>query len=205
MLNRLVSFRVKKLGLPHLACGLENLEWTEVKQKVHEILAALNLKLTDFSLKNSPVSNKLDADPHPKDLQEAQTQAVDLKQVKTLVLKQSHTSRSQLRSFNGDAWKLWNLFGELTTHNNILFRRFEDPKTSTKNFQQVVPTPLVPEILHSLHSDRTSASFGVTKTLEKLRSRFYWPGQKRDDDDFVGSCLVCQKRNSPSNEHIHRL
>ena len=72
-------------------------------------------------------------------------------------------------------------------------------------FQQVVPTALVELILHRLHSDHTSAHLGVTKTLEKVRSRFYWPGYKRDVEVFVASCFVCQKRNSPTKKHIDSL
>ena len=82
MRDQLFSFAVRKLGLPHLACGLENLEWTEVKRIVHEGLGDLNLELTVFSLETSPVSTKLDENPHPTDLKEAQIQDVDLKQVK---------------------------------------------------------------------------------------------------------------------------
>ena len=66
-------------------------------------------------------------------------------------------------------------------------------------FQEVVPPALVQTILHSLHSDQTSAHLGFTKTLEKVSSRFYWPGHKRDVEVFVASCSVCQKRNSPTN------
>ena len=81
----------------------------------------------------------------------------------------------------------------------------ENHKTSTNIFQNVTPPSLVPEILHALHSDRTSAHLGLTKTLEKVRSRFYWPGHKRDVKGFVGSCFVRQRLKSPSIKHIHRL
>ena len=70
-------------------------------------------------------------------------------------------------------------------------------------FQQVVPPALVYDILPSLQTDHTSAHLGVTKTLQKVRSRFYWTGYKRDVEVFVASCLVCQKRNSPTKKHIH--
>ena len=178
-----------------------------INQILHEILGDLNPELTAFSLENSPFSTELDEDPHPKDLQEAQTQDVDLKQVKIWVLEQSLPPRPHLQGFNRNVWKPWNLIDEVTIDNNILCRKFGNPQTSTKIFQQVVPPLLVPEILHSLHlhSDRTSAHLGETKTLEKLRYRFYWPGHKRDVEVFFGNCLVCQKPNSHSKKHIHCL
>ena len=62
-----------------------------------------------------------------------------------------------------------------------------------------------PKILKSIHSSTTAAHLGVTKTLEKLRARFYWPGHKKDVGVFVSSCLVCQQRNSPKQKHRHSL
>ena len=68
MRDHLFSFRVGKLGLLQLACGLENFDWTAVKQIIHETLGDLNFELTVFSLENSPVSTKLLENPHTKDL-----------------------------------------------------------------------------------------------------------------------------------------
>ena len=71
--------------------------------------------------------------------------------------------------------------------------------------QQVVPPPSVQDMLYSPHSDHTSAHLGVTRTLEKVRSRFYWPGRRREVRLFVASFFVCQKRNSPTKKHIHSV
>ena len=72
-------------------------------------------------------------------------------------------------------------------------------------FQQVVPPPIVQDILHSRHSEHTSAHVGFTKILEKASSRFYWPFHKRDVEVVFASCLVCKKRNSFSKKQIHSL
>ena len=124
----------------------------------------------------------------------------------TWVRKQSRPPRSHLQRLPRDVWKMWNLFDELTIRHYIFCRKHENLKTGQMIFQQVVPLALVQNILHSLHSDHTNAHLGVTaKTLEKIRSRFYWPGYKRDVEVFVASCFVCQKRNSPTKKHIHSL
>ena len=72
-------------------------------------------------------------------------------------------------------------------------------------YQQVVPPVLVQDILDSLQSDHTSGHLGITKPLEEVRSRFYWPAQRRDVKVFVGSCFVCQKRNSSLKKNINSL
>ena len=123
----------------------------------------------------------------------------------TWVRKQSRPPRSHLQGLPRDVWKMWNLFDELTIRHGILCQKHEHLKTGRMIFQQVVPLAFVQDILHSLHSDHTSAHLGVTKTLEKVRSRFYWPDYKRDVEVFVASCFVCQKRNNPSKKFIHSL
>ena len=40
------------------------------------------------------------------------------------------------------------------------------------------------------------AHLGITKILEEVRSRFYWPGHKPDVELFVASCCVSQKNHS---------
>ena len=82
---------------------------------------------------------------------------------------------------------MWNPFDELTIRHGILCRKYENLKTDQMIFQQVVPPALVQKILHFLHSDHTSVHLGVTKTLQKVRSCFYWPGDKRDVEVFVAS------------------
>ena len=84
-------------------------------------------------------------------------------------------------------------------------RKHENLKTGQMIFQQVVPPALVQIIISALHFGQTSALLGVTKTLEKVRSRFYRPAYKRDVEVFVASCFVCQRRSSPKKKHIHNL
>ena len=38
---------------------------------------------------------------------------------------------------------------------------------------------------------------GVRKTLEKIRRRFYWPGQKSDVEKWCSNCIACCSRKSP--------
>ena len=73
-------------------------------------------------------------------------------------------------------------------------------KVTYNKFQQ----PCDPKS-ESIHSSTTAAHLGVTKTLEKLRTRFYWPGHNKDVSVFVSSCLVCQQRNSSKQKHRHSL
>ena len=203
--DELNFYRINKLGIPHLSCGLDKHDWTEVQKIIHETFRDSKFELTVFTLK-TPIERTTSGDQTTAvDLQKAQTTDTGFNQVVTWVRKQSRPPRSNLQGLPRDVWKMWNLFDELTVRHGILCRKYENLKTDQVIFQQVVPPALVQKILHILHSDHTSAHLGVTKTLEKVRSRFYWPGYKRDVEVFVASCFVCQKRNSPTKKHIHSL
>ena len=117
--------------------------------------------------------------------------------------KQYH--RSVLQGQSRDFWVPRNIFDSLKVVNDILCRNFEGSSTGQSRLQQIVPTTLQPKFLESVHSSTTVAHLGVTKTLEKLRARFYWPGHKKDVSVFVSICLVCQRRNSPKQKHKHSV
>ena len=170
--DHMIFFRIHKLGIPHLSCGLDKLDWTEVQKPIHETFRDSKLELTAFTLK-TPLERTTSGDLNTEiDLQKAQTTDTGIKEVLTWVRKQSRPPRSHLQGLPCGVWKMWNLFDELTIHHGILCRKHENLKTDQMIFQQVVPPALVQNILHSLHSDHTSAHLGVTKTLEKVRSHF---------------------------------
>ena len=203
--DQLNFYRIEKLGIPHLSWCLDKLDWTEVQKIIHETFRDSKLELTVFTLK-TPFVSSISADQTTAvDLQRAQTTDTGTNQIKTWVRKQSRPPRSHLQVLPRNVWNMWNLFDELTIRHGKLCRKHENRKTGQMIFQQVVPPALVQNILHFLHSDQTSAHLGVTKTLEKVRSRFYWPGYKSDVEVFVASCFVCQRCNSSTKKHFHSL
>ena len=49
-------------------------------------------------------------------------------------------------------------------------------------------------VLTALHSDITAGHLDIAKTLNKVRARFYWPGQRRDVEDWCQACDECGSR-----------
>ena len=49
------------------------------------------------------------------------------------------------------------------------------------------------QIMEEGHKSRLSIHPGMTKMYQDLKQSFWWNGMKADIDDFVASCLVCQK------------
>ena len=198
--DQMSFYRTDKLCIPHLSCGLDNLDWTEVHKIIHEPFRVSNLGITNFTHETPRERTTSGGQTTLVGLQEAQTTDTGIKQVLTRVRKQSRPPRSQSQGLPRNVWKNCNLFDELTIRHGNVCRKHENLKTGQMIFQQLVPLALVQSIFYFLHSDHTSAHLGVTNTLEKVRSLFYWPGHERDVEVFVASCFVCQKRNSPHEE-----
>ena len=64
-------------------------------------------------------------------------------------------------------------------------------------FQDRVCVPSVPKlritILEEGHRSSLSIHPGATKMYHDLRQMFWWSGMKREVNEFVLACLVCQK------------
>ena len=195
--DQMKFYRTDKLGIPHLSCGLDKLDWIEVQKIIHEMFRDSTLELTVFTLK-TPLERTTSGDQTtPVDLEKAQTTDTGINQVLTWVHKQSRPPRSHLQGLPRNVWKMWNLSDELTIPHGIFCRKHENLKTEQKIFQQVVPPALVQNILQSLHSHHTSTHLGVTKTLEKIRSRFSRPGYKATLKYLLPVALFVRNATAP--------
>ena len=51
------------------------------------------------------------------------------------------------------------------------------------------------------HDDVTAGHFGVHKTYEKIRERYWWKGMFKDCEHWCKSCIDCQTKKTPRNRH----
>ena len=98
---------------------------------------------------------------------------------------------------------LWAQRQQLILKDGVLYRKWEDVpgKGLHQHLQLVLPQEIVPTILEALHNHSTAGHLGITKTLHKVRSRFYWPGQRRDIEDWCRACEDCASRKQPPKPH----
>ena len=75
---------------------------------------------------------------------------------------------------------------------NILYRVIDNGHDKVR--QMCVPRELRKDIMFTLHADRSSAHFGIAKTFDKLRRRFFFPKMFRAVEQYVKCCLDCQTR-----------
>ena len=119
---------------------------------------------------------------------------------KILAWKQNQTSQPAFREIEGTSKatrSLWAQWNRLQLENGVLYRRWETDDGHGTRLQLVLPRSMVSEVLSALHDAPSAGHLGVTKTLERVRERFYWYGQQHDIEDWCQQCEKCSRRKSP--------
>jgi len=83
----------------------------------------------------------------------------------------------------------------------VLYRLWKPDAKEEYTRQLVIPKKLIPLVLESTHDITLSAHLGFTKTLTKIRQRFYWKNMTTDVQNYIASCGSCsQYKNKFSKE-----
>ena len=92
---------------------------------------------------------------------------------------------------------LWAQWDSLRVLENCLYRLWEGTTATESRYQLIVPKNLRDEVLKQVHGTETSGHFGVNKTLQRLKQRFYWPSCRFDVKQWCASCDKCSSKKGP--------
>jgi hypothetical protein len=94
---------------------------------------------------------------------------------------------------------LWNQRHSLKLIDGVLYRQWKDLPNGGVHakLQLVIPRHLVSDVMSQLHDSPTGGHMGATKTLEKVRQRFYWVKQRSTVEEWCKKCHLCNSRKSP--------
>ena len=96
---------------------------------------------------------------------------------------------------------LWAQAGSLTLVGEILYRRYVRPDGTIQYRQLVVPETLRAEVLRHVHGGTALGHFGVNKTASMLQKYGYWAGWRKDVEQTVRTCEVCNRyRHGPPSK-----
>ncbi|GFW08394.1 retrovirus-related Pol polyprotein from transposon 412 [Trichonephila clavipes] len=93
--------------------------------------------------------------------------------------------------------RYWALWDSLHLKNGVLYRKWESDARKAFRWQLILPKARVSTVLKKLHGSPTGGHFGVMKTLQKVRERFYWNNVWSDVEKCCRICDPCAARNSP--------
>ena len=92
----------------------------------------------------------------------------------------------------------WNCWDQLFVSDGLLLRSLNTHNNFPRN-AVVVPSSLVSNVLTGLHSSPAGGHMGITRTLRRVRERFFWPKLRETVIDFIHNCQECSQ--SKYNPH----
>ncbi|KAK3740332.1 hypothetical protein QZH41_000887 [Actinostola sp. cb2023] len=91
----------------------------------------------------------------------------------------------------------WSQWARVQLHDGVLYRRWETDSGEDVQWQLVVPRMLSPEVLRAMHDAKTAGHLGVSKTLGRVRQRFYWHRCSQTVRYWCRRCDLCAARKKP--------
>jgi hypothetical protein len=139
-------------------------------------------------------------------LKKEQREDLDIKPiVEYMGLSSTKPNWQQVSTLSPNTKYYWALWDSLHLRNGVLYRKWESDDGKTTRWQLVVPRSKIPAILEELHSSPAGGHFGVMKTLNRVRERFFW-GKARDDvERWCRACDACAARKGPKKRSRGKL
>jgi hypothetical protein len=109
-------------------------------------------------------------------------------------------SWEEMQSASRTAKSYWAQWERLEIQQGVLCLRSEPEDDLTNTWRTVVPRKLTKQIVTELHSGKASGHLGQTKTILKVKQRFYWTGLRADVQSCCRECIVCGARRTPNRK-----
>ena len=133
----------------------------------------------------------------PEDLRKDQEKDPDLKIILEWKNGDSRPVWEDVARHSQNVKSYWAQWDSIMVEDGILKRAMENTEGTETKVQLIIPRNRVPEVLKEIHDGSGGGHFGVSKTLEKLRQRFYWINCKEDVKEWCKKCVVCAGSNGP--------
>ncbi|VDI75256.1 Hypothetical predicted protein [Mytilus galloprovincialis] len=95
----------------------------------------------------------------------------------------------------------WNMWEQLELVDDVLYRKWFRLETDKISRLVIAPKELKQKILTLAHDDVSGGHLGITKTVQKVRQRFYWVNLQSDVTDWIKSCPICFARKNPPRKN----
>ena len=130
-------------------------------------------------------------------LQQMQEQDPVLTRLRSWVGEGQRPPWSAVSALDPETKTLYSQWPNFTIREGLLYRRWQKPSGQRETLQLLVPPCVRGQVLRMNHGAVGTGHFGISKTLHRLRSRFYWPGCRLDTEQYVHCCDACTARKGP--------
>jgi len=100
---------------------------------------------------------------------------------------------------------LWQQWDRLDVHKGLLRRKQKVDWREEPLSQWVVPLRMRPAIMKELHNQKFSGHLGITKTVNRVKARMYWPGMNEDVTRWCAGCYKCITRKPKTGPKSYPL
>ena len=114
-------------------------------------------------------------------------------------MKTSRTPKHKLAAWRHDRNLVifWHHYDKLFVRDGLLYKSLKT-KNTHPDPAIVVPKALETEILKGTHDSPFTGHLGVTRTLDRIRKRFFWPNMRKTVENYIRQCDICAKRKAPA-------
>ena len=95
------------------------------------------------------------------------------------------------------------LWDSLSIEDGVLTYRWETANRDEGVSLRVLPRCMRWDAWRQLHEDPCGGHLGISKTLGKLRERFFWAGQSFDVKKWCEACTICSAKKGPPKKPCH--
>ena len=109
-------------------------------------------------------------------------------------------TRDELRAASLEVRNLWAQRPQIAIHDQLLVRKIDDAK-----IQLVVPTAVRRQLFDNVHAGPLAAHLGPERCLHQLKQYYFWPGMRKDVDQWYAKCPDCARSKGNPTRHRGKL
>ena len=125
-----------------------------------------------------------------------------------LKLKEKGTGRPEWKTvshFPAAHKTFWSQWDQLVVREGLLYKRWESDDGKSIRWLLVLPLKYRKEVVGELHGGQLSGHLGVSKTMAKVKFRYFWPGMSADVRSVLRGCDMCARRKSAARKRVAPL
>lgn len=90
--------------------------------------------------------------------------------------------------------------------NGVLFYKWIEDKGNKRSQRLMVPKVFRPTIIEMCYCPPYSGHQGISRTIQRVKDKFYWYGMTSEIDTWVRQCVECgsQKKSSETSRARHK-
>ncbi|GBM65614.1 hypothetical protein AVEN_164721-1 [Araneus ventricosus] len=126
-------------------------------------------------------------------IQKAQLEDPDIRPIlENKLTLADRPSRQEITPESPATKRYWALGDSLHLKDGVLYYKWENDDGSSCRWQLILKKSRIQEFLQETHDTASGGHFGITKTLSRIRERFYWDRLRADVQKWCRECQIAE-------------